>query len=182
MSEFNNTLRIFPKVLVWRATFCTFGRAQSNRHHRLRDIVVFGVAKLDTTTNVIITLGVVSTGAFCVRCPVRDAQKCRCIRYSIRDGTWIISTAPSVSLSVIVYICLPNVQMCAITNAITYAIAREMQLGGSAISDGKTDQSAFSRIADGTTDEKAPVETSLLGMRDGSPEAVLAQSLILGCQ
>jgi hypothetical protein len=40
--------------------------------------------------------------------------------------------------------------------AITYAIAREKQLGGGAImADGKTDPSAFLRITDGTTDAKS---------------------------
>jgi hypothetical protein len=60
-----------------------------------------------------------------------------------RDFAVIISTAASVSPSVIVQICLPNMQMRAITYSITYAIAREKLLGGGSITDGKTDPSAF---------------------------------------
>jgi hypothetical protein len=100
---------------------------------------------------------IVSTGAFCVRCPVRNARKLRWIRYSIHDCACIISTEASVSPSVIVQICLPNMQMRAITYAIRhvimYAIAQEYKLGGGAIANGKKD--AFSRIADGTTDAKS---------------------------
>jgi hypothetical protein len=79
------------------------------------------------------------------------AQKRRWIRFSIRDCAWIISTAASVSPSVIVQIGLPNMQM----PAVTCPIAREKQLGGGAIADEKTDQSAFLGIPDGTTDAKS---------------------------
>jgi hypothetical protein len=56
-----------------------------------------------------------------------------------------------ISPSVIMQLCLPKMKMCAIT----FAIAEEKQLGGGAIADGKTDPSAFLRIADGTTDAKS---------------------------
>jgi hypothetical protein len=80
----------------------------------------------------------VSSGVFCVRCPIRY---CTCI----------ISTAASVSPSVIVQIGLTNMQMCAIT----YAIKRQKQFGGGEIMDRITDPSAFSRITDGITETEA---------------------------
>jgi hypothetical protein len=46
--------------------------------------------------------------------PVSNARKRRWIRFSIRDFAWIISTAASVSSSVIVQIGLQNMQMRAI--------------------------------------------------------------------
>jgi hypothetical protein len=52
---------------------------------------------------------------------------------------------------VVVQIGLKNMQM----RAITYAITQEKQLGGGSIMDGKTDRSAFSRITNGTTDAKS---------------------------
>jgi hypothetical protein len=62
--------------------------------------------------------------------------------FSIRDFALIISTPVSVSPSLIVQICLLNMQM----RAITYAIAQEKQFESGAISDESMDPSAFMRI------------------------------------
>lgn len=94
--------------------------------------------------------------------PVRDAQKRGWIRDSIRDCTFIISTAASFFTTVVAQICrLPNMQMRAKSR--TPAREKSSQVVCSAIADGKKDPSGFSQITDGITKAKTrhAVETAL---------------------